>query len=130
MRTSEGAPLLLLDTNALLLPFRERFPLRSEIERVAPGREVAVPGPALRELERLAADGAPHAAGALVFARRLPILAARGAGDEGVIECARRNQAWVLTADRELARRLRSFGITVLGPRGNQRLEIYGPTPA
>lgn len=116
-------PFVLLDTNALLLPFRERFPLLPEVERLAGDRVVGVPESVLRELERLGGSAA-FAVPALELAQRFPSVPTEGSGDDAIFDCARRCGAWVVTADRALAERLLAAGVTVLSPRGKQRLAL------
>ncbi len=125
-----AAPPVLLDTNALLLPFREGFPLERELARVAPGRAVRVPDSARIELERLVARGVPGSPAALAWALRCGRIAAPGRGDRAVEAAARRLGAWVVTADRALARRLRARGLTVLRPSGHGRLRLEPGTTA
>ncbi|MGI0053487.1 MAG: hypothetical protein ACRECR_04410, partial [Thermoplasmata archaeon] len=113
---------LLLDTNALLLPFREAFPLERELARVAPGRSPRVPDSARAELERLARRGVLGGSAALAWALTLARCPAPGRGDRAIEAAARRMGAWVVTGDRALAERLRAVGITVLRPSGHGRL--------
>ena len=110
--------------NALLLPFRSRFPLRSEIERHRPGAELAVPVSVLRELDALVERGVRDAEAARAWARRFPAIPGTGRGDAGIVHAAIAARAWVATADRELARRLVEHRITVLSPRDRSRLEL------
>ena len=119
----------MLDTNALLLPVRARFPLESEVDRLRPGAKLSVPSSALEELERLAARGVRGAPTALLLARRYPVVPAEGRGDAAVLAAAVRSRAWVVTADRALAARLRQAGLTVLVPRDRSRLELWPARP-
>jgi rRNA-processing protein FCF1 len=120
----EPRGVVLLDTNALLLPFRERFPLDRELARVAPGRVVAVPRIARSELARLAAGGSVAARAALAWSAGLPVRESAGRGDGAVVRLAERLRAWVVTGDRALIDRLRGRGLTVLRPRERARLEL------
>jgi rRNA-processing protein FCF1 len=119
-----------LDTNAAFLPFRERLPLEAEVDRLLPGVELVVPSGVRAELERLVAQGAPHAVAAQQFALRLRSVATRARGDGSVVEAARRSRAAVVTADRELARRARAAGSAVLVPRDRSRLELRAGRPS
>jgi rRNA-processing protein FCF1 len=125
-----GAGDVLLDTNALFLPFRERIPLEPELERLAPGRRAVVPRTVLEELVRLARERRPGAALARRMAERFPTVAAPGRGDAAVLALARRTGAWVVTSDRQLAARLILAGVTVLRPRGRARLSVDRGRPA
>lgn len=115
---------VLLDTNAVLLPFREAFPLERELARVAPGRALLVPDSVRTELERLVDRAAPGSSAALAWALRHRRVAAPGIGDAAVERVARRLGAWVVTGDRALVRRLRAGGVTVLRPSGHGRLRM------
>ena len=115
---------MLLDTNALLLPVRSRFPLAAEVDRLCPGARLVIPSSALEELERLVARRVPGASAARQLARRYPVVPAQGRGDAGVLATAVRDRAWVVTADRVLASRLQRAGLPVLVPRDRSRLEL------
>ncbi len=128
--SSAGAPQLLLDVNALLLPFRERFPLEAALQEWAPRVRWAVPSSAWAELERLVEAGAPEARTAHRWAGTLPRAEAPGRGDAAIVRLARGSGAWVVTADRALLRRRRTAGVTTLSPRGRARLARTDPVPS
>jgi rRNA-processing protein FCF1 len=113
-----------LDTNALFLPVRSGFPLEAEVDRWFPGACVLVTDAAFRELDQLVDRGTPKAAAARAFADRFERTAARNDADDAVLEVAVREDAIVVTADRELQGRLRRRGISVLSPRDRHRLEL------
>ncbi len=117
-------PRVLLDANALLLPFRVGFPLLAEVERLVPGAIVSVPSSVRGEVARLADRGVAEAAAALSFAGRFPTIQVRARGDAGILRAARRHSSIVVTADRALTARLRAGGFAVLVPRDRHRLEL------
>jgi len=119
-----GRAPVLLDTNALFLPVRTRFPLEAEVDRICPGASLWVPASVHDELDRLVAREVPGARVASELARRFPTLPSVGQGDAAILDAALRHRAWVVTADRALAERLRGHGISVLIPRDRQRLEL------
>jgi rRNA-processing protein FCF1 len=119
-----------LDTNALFLPVRSGFPLEKEVERLVPGATLVVPASVQRELESLVAAGTPEARAARELARRFRAVPSTGDGDDGVVAAAERTAATVVTADRELQRRLLAHGISVLLPRDRHRLELTRGRPA
>jgi rRNA-processing protein FCF1 len=121
---------VLLDTNALFLPFRDRFPLLEEVERLTAPARVAVPSSVIAELDRLVARRTMNASLARTLADRFPILPATGRGDLGLLRLAVRHRATVVTGDRDLRRRLVAAGIAVLSPRGSVRLARSEPGPA
>ena len=126
-------PRVLLDANALMLPFRGGFPLMAEVERLVPGASVEVPASVLTELEELRRRGVAFAGAARDLAGRFPATPTSGQGDDAVLRAARRVGAVVVTADRGLAERLRRAGGSVLVPRDRHRLELRpglpGPPP-
>jgi len=121
---------VLLDTNALFLPFRDRFPLVEEVERLTAPALVGVPSSVVAELDRLVARAEVGAPLAREFARRFPIVESSGRGDQGLVELAARRRATVVTGDRELRRRLVAAGVVVLSPRGATRLVRWEPGPS
>ncbi|HEV2429863.1 MAG TPA: hypothetical protein VGV64_08505 [Thermoplasmata archaeon] len=122
-----GGSIVLLDTNALLLPFVSGLDLLGEIDRTVGRASVRVPSSVLGELERLERRQHPNAGVARTLARRFPVVPTRARGDAGILDCALRTGGWVVTADRTLASLLRSRGIGVLAPRDRSRLV---PRPA
>jgi rRNA-processing protein FCF1 len=120
---------VLLDTNALFLPFRAGLPLVDEVARWWPGTPIAVAGPVLRELDRLVERRAPQAAAARAFARGFRAVPGDGRGDAALLRVALSLAAPVVTADRALAVRLRAAGLPVLVPRDRTRLELRPGRP-
>ncbi|MCI4345518.1 MAG: hypothetical protein L3K07_02005 [Thermoplasmata archaeon] len=137
--TDRGAPdsappgppflLVLLDTNLLLLPFQQGFPLLEALGRWSPPSALRVPTAVKGELERLERRGVPGAGGALELSTRLKPIASRAGGDGGLLELARRERAVVATADQRLRRRLTDAGVPVLFPRGGNRVELEPGRP-
>ena len=122
---------MLLDVNALLLPVRTRFPLEAEVDRIRPGARLAVPSSVVDELGSLVTREVVGARGAFALAQKFPVLAVAGRGDAAILGAAVRHGAWVVTADRTLAERLRRKGVNVLVPRDRHRLELHpGNVPA
>lgn len=118
---------MILDTNALLLPFRTGLDVVAEVERLAGPVELVVPRPVLAELDRLAARGVAHAAAARALADRFRTVSGTGRGDSAVVAAAVAHDAPVVTADRGLARRLGLAGRVVYVPRDRARLHRVDP---
>jgi rRNA-processing protein FCF1 len=115
-----------------MLPVRTRFPLVTEVGRIRPGARLLVLSSVLSELDRLGARGVPGARAAAAFAKTFPVVPTGSRGDPAIVEEAVRRHAWVVTADRALAERLRRAGVSVLVPRDRHRLELHrarSPTP-
>jgi rRNA-processing protein FCF1 len=108
----------------LFLVVRAGFPLEEEVGRALPGARLLIPASVLAELEGLAKSLTPGAMTARAISERYPVVPTRLRGDDGVIEAAISQQAWVATSDRELRRRLAIRGITALVPRDRHRLEV------
>ena len=117
---------VVVDTNALLLPFTDGTDLHGEAERLLGAVEFLVPASVLVELALLA-DGAGATAraakGALRLVQDWPVVATGLAGDDGVLDVARRAEAAVISNDKRLAGECRRAGLTVLRSRGPGRLD-------
>ena len=102
---------VVLDTNALLMPFEVKLNLDLELRRLLGDVRVVVPGPMVGELKRC---GAKHSKAALSLARKYEILQTESDGDEAIIELARALDAYVVTNDKELRSRLRAIKIPLV----------------
>ncbi len=116
-------PVVLLDANALLLPFTAHFRLEEEVYHQVDGAEICVPSSVLGELERVGARGTARARAAREYARRFREVPTDRSGDDALVALGRELSAWVVTGDRELRRRLLRAGVPVLYPRGRSHLD-------
>jgi rRNA-processing protein FCF1 len=123
----EMVDLVILDTNAALLPFRERFPLEESIERVAPGAELVVPENVRAELARLSEQGVQEARAAERWCERFRSRAVNASGDAGILEAAVILHAPVVTSDRALLEELQRRGLPAYRPRGRSGLLRVDP---
>jgi rRNA-processing protein FCF1 len=123
MPPARGRPIVLVDANALLLPFTSHFRLEEEIYGQVDGARVLVPSSVLGELERVAARGNANARAAREFARRFAVVLTEIQGDDALVDLGRQLSAWVLTGDRALRARLLEAGVPVLFPRGKSHLD-------
>jgi rRNA-processing protein FCF1 len=123
MRPPSARPIVLVDANALLLPFTSHFRLEEEIYSQVDGARVLVPSSVLGELERVADRGNVNARAAREFARRFEVASTDVPGDDALVELGRRLKGWVLTGDRALRVRLLEAGVPVLFPRGKSHLD-------
>lgn len=112
---------VVLDANALLLPFQFRVNLDSELRRLLGEVPVFVPSSVLGELGRLADKDSKAA---LSLARRYQIVETELQGDDAVLTIAEQRSAAVLTNDRELIHRLREKGIPVVRLRAERYLVL------
>jgi uncharacterized protein len=128
---ARGRPVVLVDANALLLPFTSHFRLEEEIYQQVDGARVVVPSSVLGELERVGSRGNTNARAAREFARRFEVVPTDRQGDDALVELGRRLHGWVLTGDRALRQRLLAAGVPVLFPRGKSHLDrAVAPRPA
>ncbi|MGB0651786.1 MAG: PIN domain-containing protein [Thermoplasmatota archaeon] len=124
------AAVVVLDTNALLLPFTDGTDLHGELERLLGAPRWVVAAPSVTELATLAAgDGAT--ARAAKAAQRLAASCAVEAtelpGDDGVLDVAGRLGAAVVTNDRKLQGEAQRRGLAVVASRGKGRLFLKAP---
>ncbi|MCJ2531096.1 MAG: hypothetical protein LN413_02090 [Candidatus Thermoplasmatota archaeon] len=121
-------PLILLDTNALMMPFQFSLDLEDELIRLLGEYRAAVPSSVIRELEGLSSTHSTARA-ALQFATRFPVIDVEGVGDDALLSLAQAEGAAVLTNDRDLRRRLRKANLPVIYLRERSRLEAVGLPP-
>lgn len=120
---------VVLDTNALLLPFLDGIDLEERLLELLGPVRLVVPESVRHELEGLqrgtgATAAAARAAGR--FLARCIIEATDLPGDDGLLDVARRMRAVVLTNDRRLQAEARRSGLAVVAPRGKGRLHRLG----
>jgi len=110
---------VVLDTNALLMPFEVHMNLDLALRSLLGDVRVVVPGPMVGELKNLENK---HAKAALMLARKYEIFQTETMGDDAIVETALRLDAYVLTNDKELRRRCRSLRIPIVYLRSNHHL--------
>ncbi|MDR0334900.1 MAG: twitching motility protein PilT [Methanomassiliicoccaceae archaeon] len=112
---------IVLDTNALLMPFEMHINIDLALASLLGDVRIVVPGPMVGELKNL---DSKHARAALMLARKYEIFQTDASGDDAVLEAALRLDAYVLTNDKELKRRLRSLRIPIVYLRSNHHLVV------
>ena len=112
---------VVLDTNALLMPFEVGINLDLEVRNLLGDVRFVVPGPLIGELKHLAEDNR-HAKAALALARTKEIVQSDAHGDDAVLEVALRENAYIVTNDKELRRRARKVRIPLLYLRSGTHL--------
>lgn len=115
---------VILDTNALLMPFELNLNLDILVNDVLGDSHMVVPEPLLGELAR---SKNKHAKVASMLARKYEIVPAVAKGDDSVIEVALRTGGIVLTNDRDLRSRLRILGVPLLYLRSGTHLILEEP---
>lgn len=116
-----GIKSVVLDTNALLMPFQFGINIDLEIRHLLGDVEVLVPSSAVAELKKLKVK---EAKAALSLAGKYRQVQTAHKGDEGVIEAAETHHAAVVTNDQELISILRKSSIPVIRMRECQRLDF------
>jgi len=109
---------VVLDANALMMPFEYRLNLDLEIRNALGDADIFVPSCILGELERLSKKRW-EAKAALQLAGKYKIINVENLGDKGVLEAAKKLNAYVVTNDRAFARILKKEGIKVLYMKQN-----------
>ncbi|MGD1060517.1 MAG: PIN domain-containing protein [Methanomassiliicoccales archaeon] len=114
---------VVLDTNALLMPFEFSLNIDHELTRLLGQCEVYVPGPVIGELKR---SRNKHAKVAIALARKYRIFETQLQGDEGVIDAGTRLNAFVVTNDIILRGKLRKRGLKAIFLRSGSHLALDG----
>ena len=114
---------VVLDTNALLMPFELRINLDYAVQEVLGDVRFVVPGPLIGELKHLEHK---HANAALQLARHYDIIQTEAHGDASVIELAIRLNAYALTNDKGLRQKLRKAGVPLIYLRSGTHLVVEG----
>lgn len=112
---------VVLDTNALLMPFEIRINLDLALRDLLGDARIVVPGPLVGELKHLKHR---YAGAALTLARKYEIIPTQASGDSAVVELAKKEHAYVLTNDKELRRRLRKEHVPIIMLRSGTHLAI------
>lgn len=113
---------VVLDTNALLMPFEVKINLDLAVLSVLGSARMVVPAPLLGELKRM--NHNKFSKVALALANKYEIVDAVSRGDDSVIEVALRMDGYVLTNDRELRGRLRKLKVPVMYLRSGTHLVL------
>ncbi len=110
---------VVLDANALLMPFQFKINLDREIKRLLGEVTVFVPSSVLGEL---ANSTDKNSRAAIALARKYGIVETELRGDDAVLDIATQRQAAVVTNDKELIARLRERNLPVVRLRSRKYL--------
>lgn len=116
-----GIRAVVLDTNALMMPFQFNINIDREIERLLGSVRVVVPSCVIDELDAL---GTPEAKGARRLSEKYEVVEVQEKGDQGVQEAAKRCGAAVVTNDQEFIEILRKSSVPVIRMRERQYLNF------
>ena len=114
-------PRVVLDANALMMPFQFRINLDAELDRLVGECEVYVPSSVVRELERLTRDRRAAKA-ARGLAGKYRKFETQRSGDAAVLEAAEALGATVVTNDAGLLAALRERRIPQITLRSRSHL--------
>lgn len=112
---------VVLDTNALLMPFQFNIDLVNELQRLLGAIDIHVPEICLYELENIRDR---KASVALEFAQQFKIEPSVGRGDDAVLALAGELRAVLVTNDADLRRRAKTAGLKVAYLRGRDHLVL------
>ena len=104
---------VVLDANALMMPFEYGINLDSELERLVGEADIYVPSCVIGEIEKLS-KRRWEAKAALKLLKKYKICETNCMGDEGVVDCGERMRAIVVTNDEGLQQKLRKKGIRII----------------
>lgn len=117
---------VVLDTNALLLPFESGVRIEPELERLLGPYEAIVPESVLQELAIIASEAkgqrAANARLALTLAARFAYRRTEARGDAAVLNVARQEGAYLFTNDRGLLKQALAVGLGVVRLKGQSHL--------
>ena len=120
--------LVILDTNAILMCFEYSIDLDNEILNLVGKCKIIIPKPVYDEINILAKKGKENkknkAIGSLKLIKNYKIISfdCNLSVDEAVLYYAKKLDAYVVTNDKELRKKLKIESIPVIYLRGKQRL--------
>jgi rRNA-processing protein FCF1 len=112
---------VVLDTNALLMPFEIRINLDIALKELLGDVRCVVPGPLIGELKRL---DHKFSKAALELARKYEIVQTTLSGDDAVVEIALLTGGYILTNDKDLRTRARTQNIPLIYLRSGTHLIV------
>jgi hypothetical protein len=125
------ATAVVLDANALMMPFERNVRIEEELDRLLGSWQAVVPEAVLKELATMAAMAKGKrrldAKAALTLAARFTMVDTTKRGDAGVLQAARALDAIVFSNDREVRAQARDAGLRTIYLRGGSHLELDGP---
>ena len=111
---------VVLDANALIMPFQFDLNLDSELERLFVNPDVYVPSSVIDEVEKLGRGDAQK------LASKYDTIEVGSKRDEGVIEAVKKLDGILVTNDKILKNRVRKMGYPVAFLRSRSHLVVIG----
>ncbi|UCH89144.1 MAG: twitching motility protein PilT [Thermoplasmata archaeon] len=117
---------VILDTNALLMPFQFKLNLDSELTRLLGQYEIIIPSSVIAELENLYREKQKPRwiKSALSLAKKYQIEHVNGSGDDAICKAAQESNAIVVTNDKALKKRLKSRGVRTIWLKSKTHLVL------
>ena len=109
---------VVLDANALMMPFIYRINIDIEIFNLMGEVEFYVPSSVVGEIKRLS-ERRWEAKAAMELMRKYRVVNVSKLGDDGVLEAAKKLNGYLLTNDEELRRRAKKDKIKVIFMKQN-----------
>jgi len=116
----------ILDTNALLLPYQEKFDVISAIQELLPNAELVILESTLRELSLVRDKRAAKMAFQIIEKNSIKTVSLSGETDDAVIKYAKENNAVVVTKDLEMLDKCRKVHVKVMLMKKNKTAKIEG----
>ena len=122
---------VVLDTNALMLPYQFGINVEKELSRLLGICRIIVPKSIVEEMERITERGGSDGRAAqlglsIVKKKNYRVVETEARGDDAVLEAALKMDAVVVTNDKELKSRAAELGLPVVYMRGANKLEMVG----
>jgi rRNA-processing protein FCF1 len=115
---------VILDTNAVLMPFQFGINLNKELERLLGECEILVPMSVLEELKDLKPKRLARAAQELAL--KFKVFETTEKGDKAIISVAKELKCPVVTNDKKLIKTLEKLGLPVIFLRSRSHLVLSG----
>jgi rRNA-processing protein FCF1 len=116
---------VILDTNALMMPFQFGLNLDLELERLFGSVEVLVPSPVVEELRSLA-SGNSVARKALRLIEKYGTVEVQGEADKVLLDLAKDRRGIVVSNDKLVIRSLKKEGLPYVRLRSQSHLVLEG----
>ncbi len=117
---------VLLDTNALTIPYQFRIDIFQEIEKQIPKPEYVTLESVVKELERIDDKKASKMAKQLIKAYGIKIVREKGKTDDALLRYAKKENAVLFTNDKELRVRAKKAEVKTAYMRQKKRIFVEG----
>jgi rRNA-processing protein FCF1 len=120
---------VVLDTNALMMPYQFGINIEKEINRLLGICRIIVPHTVIEEMERLTEEGGEIGRAAqlglsIIRKRGFRLMESENKGDDGILETAIKIEGAVCTNDKGLKARAKELQLPVIYLRSGSKLEI------